>query len=144
MKFNPTLKVVLLSALLLLASPAKAEQQALTNLSNISGLNVQTSCTTCHTGGASLNPFGADFFATSTKANGYAFTLADWTALSSKDSDADGTDNISEIQAGTNPGGTGGAGDKEVATVGGCISSATASPLFLFLFLSMMLLRRKH
>ena len=51
-------------------------------------------CLTCHTSGSTRNSYGADF-----RSNNHDFSLIEFL-----DSDGDGADNITEIQAGTFPG----------------------------------------
>jgi len=130
--------LALCGTLLLGAIEVYAESAAIGKLEAVSGLTVSTSCDTCHTSAPSLNAFGVDFFsAGGTRGNGYQLSAGNWAALSTKDSDGDGTDNTTEIANGTNPGGTGAGSSNETATVGGCMTTST-TPWLMFLALWMV------
>jgi hypothetical protein len=119
---------------------AYAQPQALTNLQSYSGVNpIQTSCSTCHSTVPALNAFGLRFLNLGGSKPNYTLSAAAQTTLLQEDTDGDGTNNLAELQAGTNPAGAGGSVTKGTATTTGCISNTlNIMALLSFLLLAML------
>ncbi len=121
-------------------SNAYAESAALVNLSNYANTTVQTSCSTCHTTAPALNAFGTLYKNLGgTKAAGYVLSATAQSTLFNADTDGDGTTNLAELQAGTNPAGgtsTTTTASNELASTTGCITEYYSwfGILFLMLF----------
>lgn len=121
------------SLFLLVATSAKANTPGLVNLGNYAGVTIQTSCDTCHAGIPNLNTFGAAYkSAGGSKANAYVLSNASWLTLSAADSDSDGTNNMDELVAGSNPGVSGTTVVSTAdASVGGCMTTTSWLSTFL-------------
>ncbi len=117
-----------------LPTHAKANTQALTNLQVYSGVNpIQTSCSTCHTSPPALNAFGSRFLALGGSKPSYVLNASAQSTLFAEDTDGDGTNNLAELQAGTNPAGANAGGSQQKASVVGCMTSMLSQQLMMFL-----------
>lgn len=126
---------------------ADANTQALTNLQNYSGVNpIQTSCNTCHTSPPALNAFGSRFLALGGSKPAYVLNASAQSTLFAEDTDGDGTNNLAELQAGTNPAGANAGGGQQKASVTGCVVGTLSTWLMMFLaMLSLVfVVQRKH
>ncbi|MDX8382138.1 MAG: thrombospondin type 3 repeat-containing protein [Ghiorsea sp.] len=143
LKYLLTLSVMLGAS----GTQANAEQQALTNLSNYAGnITIQTSCTTCHSTIPSLNSFGTLFRNLGgTKGASYVLSTTAQSTLLNADTDNDGSLNLVELQAGTNPAGATSTTSNQTASVTGCTTSGLSMQALLFfgLFTSAFLFTRK-
>ena len=121
------------AALIMGANSVSANTQAVGLLAGYAGVGtLATSCATCHTTAPQLNPFGTAYFQVGgTKNSGYTLTAGAWSSLSVLDSDGDGTDNVTEITNGSNPGmsGTTAAASQGSASMTGCMTASIATPL---------------
>ena len=117
---------------------ANANTQALINLQTYSGVaSIATSCNTCHTTPPTLNAFGSRFLALGGSKQAYVLSASAQSTLFAEDTDGDGTNNLAELQAGTNPaGGTSTTtASNELAATTGCTTSNLQLPIVFSLVL---------
>jgi len=124
---------------------AQAQQQALTNLQTYSGVgSIATSCSTCHSTIPSLNSFGSAFLGLGGSKSAYVLSATAQSTLFAADTDGDGTNNLAELQAGTNPAGASTSSSGSASTTG-CITSTLTTPaalLFLLMLVGFMIRRK--
>lgn len=137
------------SGIMLALSPmmAHANTQALINLEAYSGVTpITTSCSTCHTTAPALNAFGVEYFSLGGNKNtNYVLSATAQSTLFAADTDNDGVNNLAELQAGTNPAGSGATSSTSgTASVTGCVSNSLSTPLMMVLaMLSLGFLARR-